>query len=65
MWILVGASAVLGLAFVIIGTVTGNQAAVIGDTTGLRRAKLTKFLGMILVLVGAALVVTQFVLQGV
>lgn len=62
MWILIGAVAViLGIAFLIIGTVAGNISSVNGDTNGWRRSTATKILAILLLLAGAALVAIQVV----
>lgn len=60
MWILIGTVAViLGIAFLVIGTVAGNSSSVNGDTNGWRRSTATKILAIILLLAGAALVAFQ------
>lgn len=65
MWIIAALTLVVGTTFMVVGTASRNTAAVSNNTNGLRRSQLTRVLGMILILAGAALVVTQLVLPGV
>lgn len=56
MLILIGTiAAAVGIFVLVVGTLAGNTANSESDSRGRRRATVTRFLGMLLVLVGGAI----------